>query len=150
MMINIFLIINQLHLLLIGTSEPLTQLIIVMYVLFFAIVLAYYLVILNKKNRKKHAKFIQGTWQRKGKNEEGEEWSIDYTFTAGSKFEINAIPEWKAKGIYKVLQEVENLLIVELHEFLGEGQKKVERINIGVDRKDQKLVINERIYQRVA
>ncbi len=136
--------------LLIGTSEPLTQLIIVMNVLFFVIVVAYYLVILDKRNRKKHTVFIQGTWQRKGKTEEGEEWYINYTFKKGNKFEIEAVPEWKSRGVYKVLQEIENLLVLELHELLEEGQKKIERISIGVERKDERLVINNRIYQRIA
>ena len=128
--------------------EVVNNMLLWMTILFLLIVMAYFLVRIDKRNPKLHRKFIQGKWQRTGKDPEGNAWYINYTFT-GYEFEINAYPTMQTKGKYRIIGEVENLVTLELYDISGDGNTQRHRIQIAVDKIGNKIAIDERIYTRI-
>lgn len=117
--------------------------------LFLAVVLTYYLVTHEKRNRLQYANYIKGTWQRAGKNELGEAWHINYTFI-DKEFVISAVPHYEIRGKYKVVKEIENLLILELFDVIGDDDFKNHQTSIGIDKRSNQIVIEGRTYGRIA
>jgi len=117
--------------------------------LFIAVVLTYYLVTHEKRNRLRYANFIKGIWQRAGKTENGDAWHINYTFF-DKEFSISAVPVYEIRGKYKVVKEIENLLILELFDVIGDDDFKNHQTSIGIDKRSNQIVIEGRIYGRIA
>lgn len=120
-----------------------------MTTLFFLIVMAYFLVRIDKRNKKIHAGYLVGKWQRMGKDPEGNEWFINYAFTNAQQFEINAYPPLHTKGNYQIIKEVENLMVVQLFNISGDGNTDPHRIQIAIDKKANKVTIDERVFKRI-
>lgn len=117
--------------------------------LFLAVVLTYYLVTHEKRNRLQYDKYIRGTWQRAGKSEIGEAWHINYTFI-DKEFIISAIPNYEIRGKYKIVKEIENLLILELFDVKGNDNFQNHQTSIGIDKRSNQIVIEGRVYGRIA
>ena len=94
------------------------------------------------------APFIEGQWLRKGHDFEGTTWQIMYVFKNGV-FSIQAHPEFKQTGQYKILHEVENAVMVEVSSLDGDGNLNPQILELGIDKKNDHLVINGRSYKRM-
>lgn len=139
----------QNHYLWVGTRDSVDYLLILMSVLFFASVTAYLLVSINKKTPKLNRRFILGKWQREGRTTEGEAWQISYTFLDKKRFAIAANPTFNLSGNYQVIKEIENLLVIQLHNLTGDGDTQNQVIQVAIDKKSKQLMIDSRIYQRI-
>lgn len=133
----------------IGSNEVVTYMLILMNILFIAIILAYFLSRIDKKSKRLHAAFIKGKWQRKGKDHSGYDWHINYTFTE-QRFMIEAIPLMQQEGNYKIVSEMENLLMLELMNVTGDTDKTTYYLQIAVDKKDNKIAIDGRTFKRLS
>lgn len=132
----------------IGSQQPVTFLLIMMIALFLLTILAYYLIRLNKQ-KKLHATYIIGTWQRSGQSEAGDSWKMNYTFSKNGQFSMVGSPTFTMKGKYKIVKEVENLLTLELSALSGDGNTKKQRIQLAVEKKNNQLRIDNRLYGRI-
>ena len=132
-----------------GTGDVVTYILIILNVLFFLIILTWILISIDKRNKHLHERYIVGSWLRKGHTPEGEPWEIVYTFTDRNQFKVKAIPELNENGIYKIIKEVENLLVVELYKQIPEGGVERELLHIGIDPKANQMNINDRSYKRI-
>jgi len=117
-------------------------------VLFFIVVLTYYLVGLDKRNFRRYTSFIVGTWKRAGKTPEGMPWEISYTFDKNT-FRIQAEPSFNVQGKYKIVREIENLLILELYQITGDGNTNPHKIGIGIDHKAKEITIDNRTFKHI-
>lgn len=106
-----------------------------------------YMIGFDRKRYVKHAQFIQGIWQRKGISPEGEPWQIEYQFTPDLQFSINANPPLHSNGKYRILKEIENLLIVELYHIEGDKLVHHNHLPVAVDTKHQLVRIEDRVYR---
>jgi len=120
-----------------------------MNILFFTVVFTYILTKLDKRSFKRHPDFINGSWTRTGRAQNGEPWHITYVFDK-YRYSIKAVPHFEEQGSYKVLKEVENLLILQTNNVHGEEDKQPYLINIGVDQKANELNIDNRIFKRLS
>ena len=103
----------------------------------------------DRRRYLKHAQFIHGTWQHKGISPEGEAWAIQYRFMPNLRFSIDANPPLQTSGDYRILKEIENLLIVELYHIEGDKLVHHNHLPIAVDTKHQILRIDDRVYRRI-
>lgn len=126
-----------------------------MYLLFAVVFISYYLLGPGKKvNYQQHEGFILGTWQRKGVSTTNEPWYINYTFT-NTGFEISAQPALHIKGSYRIVSEIENLMLVEfynIHPSLNTNQyyRHPQHLQVSVDKHDDLLTIDNRTYKRLS
>lgn len=119
-------------------------------VLFAITVFVAYLLSLDKK-RLRHKDFIIGTWQRKGRSPStGEPWYICYTFDTEGSFRIEADPPLHTQGRYRILREIENLLLVELYHMEGDKLVHFNHLPIAVDKKAGIVRIDERVYRHLS
>ncbi len=102
----------------------------------------------DRRRYVKHAQFIQGTWQRKGFSLVGEPWEICYQFNPNGSFLIEADPPLHTTGNYRILKEVENLLLVELYHIEGDKLAHHNHLPIAVDTKRHIVRIDDRVYKR--
>lgn len=102
----------------------------------------------DKRRYLKHAQFIQGTWLRKGISLEGEAWQIQYQFDNNGRFAIHADPPLHTNGEYRILKEIENLIIVELYHIEGDKLVHHNHLPIAVDAKRNIVRIDDRLYRR--
>lgn len=117
--------------------------------LLFAItVFTAYLLSVDKK-RLRHKEFIVGSWQRSGHSpSSGEAWHICYTFDKHGFFNITADPPLHTQGRYRILKEIENLVLVELYQMEGDKLVHANHLPVAVDKKANIVRIDERIYRR--
>lgn len=116
--------------------------------IFLLVILAYYLVRIDKKNKVVNADYILGTWERKGKSPEGEPWSFSYQFDRNN-FAMTGDPTYNLSGNYKVTKELENLLRLELFNLQGDVEAPRQMLNVSVDKKSNRLNINGKDFLRV-
>jgi len=91
--------------------------------------------------------YIRGEWQRTGINAEGVFWSFRYVFEKND-FQIIGDPDYHVKGKYKILKEVENLLILHLFDIEGDQEAKDLVLSISVDKKRDQIAIENRVFKR--
>ncbi|QQS29232.1 MAG: hypothetical protein IPM47_20770 [Sphingobacteriales bacterium] len=123
-----------------------------MYVLFTIVVLAYYLMGPGKEKQfLLHQQFLKGNWQYKGVGSNREPWHINYLFSE-TDFEIHAQPPLPIKGKYKVVKELENLLLIEFYDIKSESftYQHPQHLEVSIDRKDNQITIDGRTYSRIA
>ncbi len=146
---------------------------VMMYVLFGVVVLAYFLSRL-RKNRRLFERYIQGQWIRKGTASDGTAWQIIYRFQ-GDQLQIKAEPKFEQQGRFRIISEVEQQLVIEAYDLKGDDlrtplpltgsvsstteaqesnppkpAKPADRMQLvlAVDPDMDRLVINGRTYQR--
>lgn len=70
---------------------------------------------------------IDGTWRRAGNDPEtNENWYIEYTFSVyHQQFKVQANPDLNGAGSYRVINETEKLLTVELYNTVGENANEL-------------------------
>ena len=80
------------------------------------------------KNKSLYVQQIDGTWQRAGSDPEtNENWYINYTFSVYHKqFKVQAMPNLNAAGNYRIINETEKLLTIELYNAVGEDANELE------------------------
>jgi hypothetical protein len=123
-----------------------------LFFLFFSLAIMLwimYAMINHDKVSTLNRKFILGRWQLKGKNESGEEWQFEYSFTP-TQFTMLGDPHYEAQGEYKVVKEIEGLLILQLTNTTGDIEPDKMFLHIGVQRKLQILLIDGREYKRMS
>ena len=108
------------------------------FVLTVCIILAYYIVILDKK-KDLHRQYILGKWVRQGKNVEGKAWFIELNITT-QDIHLNGEPSINLSARYRFLKEQENLIHLE---FLSVSQAnewfKVGRHQLSIDKKAKRI-----------
>ncbi len=92
-----------------------------------------------------HETFIQGKWRLVGefpKDKSGRSrvWFLEWTFADG-KFLQTGYPPIKQEGKYRIVKQDESKLTLELYEQKGTFGTKDRKIEIDVDRKNEKLQI---------
>ncbi len=119
-------------------------------VLFFSVVFIYVLLQIDRRNKIIHSKFIKGTWQRKGLSDTGESWHISYTFD-DTHYRIKAHPAFSSSGRYKVVKEVENLIVLQFLDIepSSDGNTNPHTVSIAVDTRAQQLTIDGHAYKRL-
>ncbi len=122
-------------------------------VLFLLMNFVYLLPVLSRKQILFFKHYIQGTWQRKGVDEEGRAWSFTYRFKK-DQFEMVGDPSFYAKGNYRILKEVESLLVIEMinvqHRNEGVFEDKPNFVlEVGADKKKHQITIANRTYSRI-
>ncbi len=132
--------------LLIGSQDVVTYMLIMLNVMFFIIIFIYYILKIERR-KVKYATFIKGTWRRQGTGHDGSQWHISYTFT-DKTFEINAVPDLYITGKYKIIKEIEQLLIIQLFDVTGTTEDLPKSLQIGVDHISNQLTIDHRVYKR--
>ena len=60
------------------------------------------------------------------------------------------MPHYEIRGKYKVVKEIENLLILELFDVIGDDDFKNHQTSIGIDKRSNQIVIEGRTYGRIA
>ncbi len=63
---------------------------------------------------------------------------------------FEAYPSFHAKGSYKVIKEIENLIVLKVYNINGDGNTEPHFLNIGVDKRRQQLTIHDRVYKKIA
>lgn len=115
-------------------------------ILFVLIVIAYFLISIDKKNKILNADFIHGKWIRQGNDLSGKPWYIQYTFI-DNEFELEAEPRLEVKGKYKIVKETENLLLLELTVVQGEMINNARHLSIGLDKRNKILTIDKKDFK---
>lgn len=128
--------------------EVLYTFLISLVLLFLLIIAAYYLVGVDKKNKILNAKFLIGTWERKGKSPEGDDWWFRYQFEE-DEFTMSGEPHFYLKGSYKIVKETENLLGLELSKLNTAEANEKRQIQISIDRRSNRLNIGGRDFRKV-
>lgn len=118
-------------------------------IIFFLSVSAYYLNRMKKGNKVLHDKFIVGQWQRKGTDEAGNSWYIRYSFGPQNDFSIDAQPSLQVKGKYKLIKEIENLLMLQLYQLEGDTEGVSGRLGVGIDKRANQIIIDNRTFERL-
>ena len=101
-----------------------------------------------------HETFIQGKWRLEGehpKNESGRamSWFLEWTFADG-KFLQTGYPPIKQEGKYRVVKQSDDKLTLELYEQKGNFGTNDRRIEIVIDKKNERLKIwNQENFSRV-
>ncbi len=116
--------------------------------IFLLVILAYYLVRIDKKNKIVNADYIRGSWERSGKSPEGEAWTFRYQFDR-DKFIMKGNPAFNLSGNYKITKEIENLLRIELFNLQGDVESPRKMMSISIDKKSNRLNIDGRDFMRV-
>ena len=127
--------------------DVLSYMLIMMNLLFLFVVAAWYFNSTPKKTILL-GNALKGTWQLKGKTPQGEPWYINHTFT-GNTFSIKAQPTFSVNGNYRIVKEIEHLLILELFNITGDGDTQNRQMQIAIDPAADKIVIEDRTYGRV-
>lgn len=121
---------------------------ILMTIIFLLSVFTFFMVSIKKSGKILHDQFIRGTWQHAGKTPDGHAWYFNYHFTE-KDYHIEAYPPFQAKGKYKIVKEIESLIVLKVFNITGDGETQPHFLNIGVDKKRQQLTINDRVYKRI-
>lgn len=121
---------------------------ILMTIIFLLSVFTFFMVSIKKSGKILHDKFIRGTWQHAGKTIEGQSWYFNYHF-AEKEYNIEASPSFHAKGNYKIIKEIENLIVLKVYNIDGDGNTQPHFLNIGVDKRRQQLTIQDRVYKKI-
>jgi len=117
--------------------------------LFLAVVAAYYFTSINKKNVILNKGYILGSWRRKGLSPEGLLWSFEFHFEE-INFSMQGDPNFAATGKYRIVKEIENLLVLELYQVTGDLEYDRMLLEIAIDKKTRKLTIDNRSgYERI-
>ncbi len=123
----------------------------ILCVLFALLNFAYFVPVISRRPVVLYKNFIQGTWLKKGVDSAGTNWTFSYTFKDGL-FEMKGDPQFAVEGRYRIVKEVEKLLILELSQIHGESAHTVApimQVSIAIDNKNDKIVIDNRSYERV-
>ncbi len=90
-------------------------------------------------------------WKYNGVGSDREPWYILYTFS-DTDFEINAQPPLPIKGKYKVVKELENLLLLEFYDLKSESTtyQHPQHLEVSIDRRDNQITIDGRTYSRAS
>jgi len=123
-----------------------------MSILFAVVVLSYYLLGPGKEQPfQLHQQFLKGIWKYNGVGSDREPWYILYTFS-DTDFEINAQPPLPIKGKYKVVKELENLLLLEFYDLKSESTtyQHPQHLEVSIDRRDNQITIDGRTYSRAS
>lgn len=116
--------------------------------LFLVIVAAFYLTQMNK-NVFHHEGYILGSWKRKGMSPEGLLWTFEFHFDI-EDFQMKGDPDFAATGKYRIIKEIENLLVLELYSVTGDLEHNSLLLEIAVNKKENKLTIDNRSgYERL-
>lgn len=117
--------------------------------LFLAVVAAYYFTSINKRGVVLNKGYILGSWRRKGLSPEGLLWSFEFHFN-NSDFVMKGDPEFEAAGKYRIVKEIENLMVLELYQVTGDIEYESMLLEIAIDKKTRKLTIDNRAgYERI-
>lgn len=118
--------------------------------LFFAIILFIGFLLHIEKKQVLHDHFLYGKWLRRGVAPDGNAWQISYLFSDSYAFEINAEPPLHLSGKYRIVKEIENLLLVELYDQQGDPSPHPNFVQIAVDTQKQQIAIDNRSYTRIS
>ncbi len=117
--------------------------------LFLLIVGTYYVQTVNK-NKILRKKYMLGHWKCEGTSPStNQKWQFNYVFN-NNEVEMRGInPNFKAKGKYKVVREIENLLTIKIDNLEGDTEFAPEMLSIAVDKQQRKIYIDGRLYKPV-
>lgn len=116
--------------------------------LLIVVIIGYYLSLINRSGVIRYRNFLEGTWRTQGVNpEDGTPWYFSYTFHK-KEVRMEGSPHFFADGKYSIVGEEESLLKLEIVYKEGEAfYRKFE--NIGIDSKNNALLIGGRIYKKM-
>ncbi len=124
----------------------------ILCLLFVLFNIAYFVPIISRRPVVLYKKFIQGKWEKHGVDSAGTEWTFSYAFEDG-KFEMLGDPRFQVSGKYRIVKEVEKLVVLELSQISGESAHTIApvmQVSISIDNKNDKISIDNRSYDRVA
>lgn len=128
--------------------DGVTQAIILLSTLFLGIVLISYLLGIDK-NKRFYTNYIIGSWTRHGISpNDNTAWFIQYNFNSNQTFSITADPYFEQQGNYKVVKEIENLLVVEAWNVSGTSAPEFQPylFTIGVSPKNNTVVLDNKVF----
>lgn len=133
--------------------NTLTLVLLLMYSLLAIVLIGYYFMSVDKSKRNSYVPLLQGKWVREGISDEDEPWQISFTFQQNN-FEVDAMPQYHLKGKFRVVREIEQLLILHLYQLSGDdvlpdgNPYEVRELRIGVRPQYNQLIIDDRAYEK--
>ena len=118
--------------------------------LFLLLNFAYFVPLISRRPVVLYKNFIQGTWLKKGVNQAGQNWTFSYVFEDGL-FEMKGDPQFEVSGKYRIVKEVEKLVVLELSHITGESAHTIApimKVSIAIDNKNDRIQIDNRSYER--
>jgi hypothetical protein len=91
--------------------------------------------------------YIKGTWRLDGElppnnTGHGFHWFLEYTFNSDGTFLLTGYPPLMQKGKYRVVEDQDNKLTLDLYEQSGNFGTKDKRIEVVIDREKKRLGID--------